>query len=83
MPRDIRDVRLKQARQEECQGRLVGSKDEKLIDKGQGQGALGKGNGICKGMELREGKICLGNYNKTKQGLLECRVIKRQKKLAK
>lgn len=83
MPWDIGDVCRKQVRQEESQGRLAGSKDEKLIDTGQGQSALGKGNGICKGMELREGKICLGNYNKTKQGLLECRVIKRQKTLAK
>lgn len=37
------------------------SQDENLIDKDQGQSILGKGNGICKRMEVREGKICLGN----------------------
>ena len=42
------------------------SQDENLIDKDQGQSILGKGNGICKRMEVREGKIYLGNY-KTKQ----------------
>lgn len=53
MPWDVGDACGKQVRQGECQGRLAGWKDEKLIDKGQGQNALGKGNCICKGMEVR------------------------------